>query len=550
MNHTRLYAALLTGGLTIGLAGGLAACSRTGFGDAQDPDSGIYRVDATADVLLDVPTFDIRLDTPPDVLPDVPPDTPDVCGDGVRGPSEACDDGPDNSNTRPNACRTNCQLPGCGDGVVDFEEECDDGNNIDADDCDRQCRGPAEPCLPCGSSNECGRAIDQCARLTDGAFCANACPEAGCEPGLVCETVAVTDAGGLVRLCVPELQVCSGCFDRDEDGYGIGLECFGPDCNDQNPAINPGAVEICNDIDDDCDGNNDEGCPPDLIIDAERVTLAGPQLFDRVEIRNGGVLEVEPPEGGLCLAGSGCLDLEARIIVIAPNSGIDATGGGVCERGAGFEAGSGRGLQNIGPGGGGYGGRGGGGGGRLGGETYGIANDVNVLMGSPGGDFSITDTTSTGDACGDLNGFISEGGNGGGCVRLTAPDIQINGYIRANGEAGEAAPDGRVANIVDGAAGGSGGGIAITATRLSFGTNAQLSAVGGAGGRGGTYTRGVGDQDRCVGNGAGGGGGGRIVVVTPTPVQGTASVRVQGGAGGLGPQSNSTGGQQGTAIVP
>ncbi len=33
------------------------------------------------------------------------------------------------------------------------------------------------------------------------------------------------------------------------------------DCNDLNPGINPAAVEQCNGIDDDCDGTNDEGNP-------------------------------------------------------------------------------------------------------------------------------------------------------------------------------------------------------------------------------------------------------------------------------------------------
>jgi hypothetical protein len=58
------------------------------------------------------------------------------CGDGTRQASqgEQCDDGVNNSDTVPDACRTNCQNPGCGDGVVDSGEDCD-GSNLDGQTC-------------------------------------------------------------------------------------------------------------------------------------------------------------------------------------------------------------------------------------------------------------------------------------------------------------------------------------------------------------------------------------------------------------------------------
>ena len=67
----------------------------------------------------------------------------------------------------------------------------------------------------------------------------------GCGPTTTVDLgidVPVVVAGGEVPDC-----------DEDQDGY-VAAACGGLDCDDANAAVNPGASEVCNEIDDDCNG--------------------------------------------------------------------------------------------------------------------------------------------------------------------------------------------------------------------------------------------------------------------------------------------------------
>ncbi len=98
----------------------------------------------------------------------------------------------------------------------------------------------------------------------------SACPN----PGLDCNDNDLSVNPGAAEMCsdavdnncntLTDEPLCSGiCIDNDSDGYGTSglLSCpnLQPDCNDANATIRPGALERCDQIDNNCDAQIDEG---------------------------------------------------------------------------------------------------------------------------------------------------------------------------------------------------------------------------------------------------------------------------------------------------
>ena len=77
----------------------------------------------------------------------------------------------------------------------------------------------------------------------------------------ICDNGIDDDCDGLTDLSDSDCN----CKDLDGDGFYNSTNCYlinsKYDCNDKTANVRPNATEVCNEVDDDCDGSRDEDCP-------------------------------------------------------------------------------------------------------------------------------------------------------------------------------------------------------------------------------------------------------------------------------------------------
>jgi hypothetical protein len=150
--------------------------------------------------------------------------------------------------------------------------------NADCDTLSGQCCSPLHTCATASAcattfadaavdagptnSGDGGKPCSDEGQCQDGVFCngveqclAGHCypaSKAACDDGNSCTSDACTEA---TQSCT---NTSLGNSDVDGDGY-ISIACGGNDCDDTNATIYPGHAEICDGLDNNCDGRADEG---------------------------------------------------------------------------------------------------------------------------------------------------------------------------------------------------------------------------------------------------------------------------------------------------
>lgn len=248
------------------LLAGTVSCSDTAGGGRIEPEEqDVESTDTTPDV-DDILVFDPDGDA--DVPEEVGSDTEDSETTQVDGDVDSCAGEVGCPCSADEECLSGYCIGGVGGLGRSCSEQCTDVCTLEGWECRvlvdsgadavRLCV-PALPwCEPCLTDADCGSPDALCEEILGESFCLTPClgDEQLCPSGSVCDRREV--GGNDFEVCVPESGLCVDCVDFDNDGYGVGADCEAADCDDTRTDIFPGAPELCDGRDNDCDDRVDE----------------------------------------------------------------------------------------------------------------------------------------------------------------------------------------------------------------------------------------------------------------------------------------------------
>jgi hypothetical protein len=141
------------------------------------------------------------------------------------------------------------------------------GVPADCNDNDRFINPGAQEWCSDTKDNNCNSQVDEtpciCPDADSDGFTASYCGGTDCDdvnntiyPGApeLCTDGKDNDCNGLKDCADPNAVNCPAITDADGDGYDVAGICGTPDCDDSDPRVYPGATEICDGKDSNCDG--------------------------------------------------------------------------------------------------------------------------------------------------------------------------------------------------------------------------------------------------------------------------------------------------------
>ena len=220
-------------------------------------------------------------------------------------------------------------------------------NSLDCDDADRFIN-PSAPEVCDGIDNDCDAAVDDNpidghSMYTDadddgfgdgesqGTFCADEGPPDGySDVSTDCDDADEDAFPGAIEVCDGKDNDCNGTADddavdqaifypdTDDDGYGdpagptVGPTCEvaglwvtnGDDCDDSNAEVSPDADEVCDTVDNDCNGAVDEGLTSTYYVDADGDGHGDPEMPSP---------QCADPGSGFTLSSDDCDDTDPAI---------------------------------------------------------------------------------------------------------------------------------------------------------------------------------------------------------------------------------------------